>query len=383
MNNMQEKPILSKKTIKTIIIATICGFVLIIALFIVDRVRNATVEILVAPTFAKVEIDGKTYPSKKTIKTTPKDEEFTAIVSADGFETKEITFKVEKNQTSYIYVSLNNKESGEQWYLDQSGEEYDRFVMVEEALLEIASDDFAKQYPIVTILPYINSEDGYRIDYGDYDGCEGGFCIQITDNTGENHEKALQYIRDNGFVPDDYQIVYKNILQSEDNNPIINYLPYEEGFTLDYNYAMNGSLIISISSPQASLDQAVGILTDLARLAEHGTVAEYNIQFTYQDFSYPFQNPGNSNDSNPKSFLSSIYNDVKTLQVGNGAVIDDYYYTTLIIGTTENRDLATFKVILKRNGPSWELLSQPYPILTTSNTPKNIPLDILNTANNL
>lgn len=383
MNNMQEKPILSKKTIKTIIIATICGFVLIIALFIVDRVRNATVEILVAPTFAKVEIDGKTYPSKKTIKTTPKDEEFTAIVSADGFETKEITFKVEKNQTSYIYVSLNNKESGEQWYLDQSGEEYDRFVMVEEALLEIASDDFAKQYPIVTILPYINSEDGYRIDYGDYEGCEGGFCLQITDNTGENHEKALQYIRDNGFVPDDYQIVYKNILQSEDNNPIINYLPYEEGFTLDYNYAMNGSLIISISSPQASLDQAVGILTDLARLAEHGTVAEYNIQFTYQDFSYPFQNPGNSNDSNPKSFLSSIYNDVKTLQVGNGAVIDDYYYTTLIIGTTENRDLATFKVILKRNGPSWELLSQPYPILTTSNTPKNIPLDILNTANNL
>ncbi len=380
---MQEKPILSKKTIKTIIIATICGFVLIIALFIVDRVRNATVEILVAPTFAKVEIDGKTYPSKKTIKTTPKDEEFTAIVSADGFETKEITFKVEKNQTSYIYVSLNNKESGEQWYLDQSGEEYDRFVMVEEALLEIASDDFAKQYPIVTILPYINSEDGYRIDYGDYEGCEGGFCLQITDNTGENHEKALQYIRDNGFVPDDYQIVYKNILQSEDNNPIINYLPYEEGFTLDYNYAMNGSLIISISSPQASLDQAVGILTDLARLAEHGTVAEYNIQFTYQDFSYPFQNPGNSNDSNPKSFLSSIYNDVKTLQVGNGAVIDDYYYTTLIIGTTENRDLATFKVILKRNGPSWELLSQPYPILTTSNTPKNIPLDILNTANNL
>ncbi len=380
---MQEKPILSKKTIKTIIIATICGFVLIIALFIVDRVRNATVEILVAPTFAKVEIDGKTYPSKKTIKTTPKDEEFTAIVSADGFETKEITFKVEKNQTSYIYVSLNNKESGEQWYLDQSGEEYDRFVMVEEALLEIASDDFTKQYPIVTILPYINSEDGYRIDYGDYEGCEGGFCLQITDNTGENHEKALQYIRDNGFVPDDYQIVYKNILQSEDNNPIINYLPYEEGFTLDYNYAMNGSLIISISSPQASLDQAVGILTDLARLAEHGTVAEYNIQFTYQDFSYPFQNPGNSNDSNPKSFLSSIYNDVKTLQVGNGAVIDDYYYTTLIIGTTENRDLATFKVILKRNGPSWELLSQPYPILTTSNTPKNIPLDILNTANNL
>ena len=349
---MQEKPILSKKTIKTIIIATICGFVLIIALFIVDRVRNATVEILVAPTFAKVEIDGKTYPSKKTIKTTPKDEEFTAIVSADGFETKEITFKVEKNQTSYIYVSLNNKESGEQWYLDQSGEEYDRFVMVEEALLEIASDDFAKQYPIVTILPYINSEDGYRIDYGDYEGCEGGFCLQITDNTGENHEKALQYIRDNGFVPDDYQIVYKNILQSEDNNPIINYLPYEEGFTLDYNYAMNGSLIISISSPQASLDQAVGILTDLARLAEHGTVAEYNIQFTYQDFSYPFQNPGNSNDSNPKSFLSSIYNDVKTLQVGNGAVIDDYYYTTLIIGTTENRDLATLKVILKRNGPS-------------------------------
>lgn len=380
---MQEKPILSKKTIKTIIIATICGFIFIIALFIIDRVRNATIEILVAPTFAKVEINGKTYPSKKTIKTTPKDEEFTAIVSADGFETKEITFKVEKNQTSYIYVSLNNKESGEQWYLNQSGEEYDRFVMVEEALLEIASDDFTKQYPIVTILPYINSEDGYRIDYGDYEGCEGGFCLQITDNTGENHEKALQYIRDNGFVPDDYQIVYKNILQSEDNNPIINYLPYEEGFTLDYSYAMNGSLIISINSPQASLDQAVGILTDLARLAEHGTVSEYNIQFTYQDFSYPFQNPGNSNDSNPKSFLSSIYNDVETLQVGNGAVIDDYYYTTLIIGTTENRDLATFKVILKRNGSSWELLSQPYPILTTSNTPKNIPLDILNTANNL
>lgn len=376
---MQQNERLTKRGIKIAIVAIVCGFILIITLFIINQIRNSTIEILVAPTFAKVEINGKTYSSEKTIKTSPKDEDLVAIISADGFETKEIIFKAEKNQTSYIYAALNHEEDGEQWYLNQDAKEYDRYVTVEETIFNLASELYGKKYPITSILPYIDYEHDYRIDYGDYEGCEDGFCLQITDNSGDNHERALQYIRDHGFNPDDYQIAYKNILQYEKKDSIINYLPYEGDFILDYSYAMDGSLTLSMNSPQVSIDQAAGILTNLATIADQGSIAEYNIQFTYQDFIDPFQFKKNNN-SNPSTFLTNGYN-IENLQIGNGITENDYYYTTLTIGTADNRNLATFRVILKKDGTSWKLVSQPYPILTTTNTP-GVPLDILNSANN-
>lgn len=383
MTNMQQKERLTKeKGIKIAITTIICSFILIIVLFIINQIRNSTIEILVAPTFAKIEINGKTYSSEKTIKTSPKDEDLVAIISADGFETKEIIFKAEKNQTSYIYAALNHEEDGEQWYLNQKDtKEYDRYVMVEEAIFNLASELYGKKYPITSILPYIDYEHDYRIDYGDYEGCEDGFCLQITDNSGDNHERALQYIRDHGFNPDDYQIAYKNILQYEEKNSIINYLPYEGNFILDYSYTMNGSLILSMSSPQVSIDQAAGILTDIATIADQGSIAEYNIQFTYQDFIDPFRQFKSNNHSNPTTFLTDGYN-MENLQINNGVTENDYYYTTLTIGTADNRNLATFRVVLKKDEVSWKLVSQPYPILTQTNTP-NVPLNILNSVNSL
>ena len=48
------------------------------------------------------------------------------------------------------------------------------------------------------------------IDGGMFDGCEGTFCLKITDTTGGNYERAIQMIKEKGFNPDDYEIIYEN-----------------------------------------------------------------------------------------------------------------------------------------------------------------------------
>jgi len=60
---------------------------------------------------------------------------------------------------------------------------------------------------------------------------------------------------------------------------------------------------------------------------------------------------------------------------------DDYYYTYLR-SYYDGFVSVIFRLVLARDSNGWKLIADPYPLLTSFNTPE-VPLDILNKVNRL
>lgn len=189
--------------------------VLPITFFILDLQKTATVNILLAPSFAKVNIDGKEYQSG-----TERINSYAGkvTVSANGFQSKELEVNLEGGKTTDLYVYLVPNDGNMNWY-DERPSERQILSAIGDSFAIIQSENYHTAHPIIDILPISVAEvnevtqeilHDYRIDYGEFEGCETDFCLKITDHTGRDYENALQYIRDHNYNPDDYQIIYQN-----------------------------------------------------------------------------------------------------------------------------------------------------------------------------
>lgn len=379
-----------KITIISIIVFIVISIVFIVVT-IINHLKSAQIQILVAPTFAKVQIDGKTYPSSKSLNFFPSDNELTANISADGFISQEVKITPSKNSTSYIYVVLEH-ESDDTWY-NATEKETDRKQAVLDSLSSAEVEKFVQKYPVTSILPYINNQNNittYRIDYGNIEGCKADICLKITDYTGENKENALKYLSDNGFNPDNFEIIYENTAQNYQDNPITNYLPFKTLFDITYNYSASNELLIAVESPQTYFDEAITKLKEFSQTAyvvgSNKTIAEYNIKFNYSNFSNPFENTFVANsETDPINYIRTGFSNINpeyNFQIQQGTQEGNYYYTTVTIGSYSQFSQVTFRIILVKNNDSWQLSSSPQPIITTTHA-KEIPLDILNKVNAL
>lgn len=71
---------------------------------------------------------------------------------------------------------------------------------------------FSEENPITQLLPYIKSSGPFRIDYGPSKTRKGGVIIIISDSTANGRVNALKWIRQQGFDPTDYEIVYSDFV---------------------------------------------------------------------------------------------------------------------------------------------------------------------------
>ena len=188
------------------------GFLLFIS---IKNMFSAKLEILVVPTDAKIMIDGQRYENKKTyeslmVKTIHVD------ISMEGFDSKSFDLELKKDETTKIYTYLTGNDA---WYVEhKDDEDVSIFLeLINEANGEEEVKNMHEKYPILSVLPivyekYLNNYTqyiSYRIDVGEFEGCSSDFCLMITDISGGNRERALQAIRDKGFNPDDYEILYR------------------------------------------------------------------------------------------------------------------------------------------------------------------------------
>lgn len=204
---------------KTIIIgATIIAITVIIPiiLFILNLGKTATLQTAIAPSFATLTINDKKYKINSDLKFEPGD--YKATISADGFKTKEVDLTLQDHQTTQLALYLDPNDGNIKWYYDHP-EEYTLFAIANDTKNTQEAESYVDKYPISKILPinvveinpttYAAKE--YRIDLGKFDQCKADeFCIKITDRRGNNYEEALNMIRQKGFDPDDYEIIYEN-----------------------------------------------------------------------------------------------------------------------------------------------------------------------------
>ncbi|MBR3137765.1 hypothetical protein IKG41_00200 [Candidatus Saccharibacteria bacterium] len=193
--------------------AVVCIILVSIIFIIINSGKNATLDIIVSPLSAEIKIDGKEYKNG-TYQFEPGEVE--VEITKDGFTSERKTILLEPNKTTKLYTYLMPIDGSFDWYLNH---EEDMMILntIGDAEANADSASYREKYPIIEILPiqFVDYDENwelteFRIDGGMFDGCEGTFCLKITDTTGGNYEKAIQMIKEKGFNPDDYEIIYEN-----------------------------------------------------------------------------------------------------------------------------------------------------------------------------
>ncbi len=227
-----------------IAIGAVVGFVVLVMALIVIAVVNmhktTTVELVVAPSFADITANGKKIASggERTIKYYPGNYEIEIV--ADGFHSQKMTMNFEDNGTTHIYTYLEPTDDNADFYdLEENKKEYDLAQMAMDKQAILSTEEYAEKYPITNVLPYwvedyneFGRPQGFRIDYGEFEGCETDFCLQVTAYKRSGLERAKEYIKEKGFNPDDFEILF-------------NYQPVEALKPEDFPEGVRQSLIDS------------------------------------------------------------------------------------------------------------------------------------------
>jgi hypothetical protein len=202
-----------------IIIGTVAFIVTLLFLWAVvdfiDGIGKHVVDIRVAPSDAKIVLDGKKNISNSQQKISSG--KHTVRVTRDGFDSVDKTFTTSDSEVVIVAIGLvaNNKEGSE--YVNNHPEE---FRLLEEAAnkaYDQGAEKLTEDYPIIEQLP-IDSTPRYRIDYGvskKYPDDPSKIALYISANSSFYRRVALDVIYLAGFDPSDYEIIFQPLESDE------------------------------------------------------------------------------------------------------------------------------------------------------------------------
>lgn len=205
------------KALSLLIFLNIVAVLIVILIIVVHGSKTATIDVMVTPREAVIELNGLRYENLRSHNITPGD--YHVKISMEGMQTKEYDFSIERDGFVRIWNYLLDANGGFDYYLSHPNDE---------VILENIADDEVKKWlkkydeimSIREVLPLgfsstfdPNATEIVSVDirWGTQDECDPeSYCLIIQDLTGKNHEKALQTIRDAGYNPDNYIIVFKD-----------------------------------------------------------------------------------------------------------------------------------------------------------------------------
>ncbi len=197
---------------KIAIIISLFLILIILTGIILYRKSLATLNILVAPASSKITINNKTY-SNGEYKLPAGDYE--AKIEKDGFYNKTVNLKLESGKSSKLYIYLDQTDGSYSWYLKHPDDDMLR-TEIGDFEVDNEAKEYTKNHPITQILPLIYAHydeeynyTKYRVDGGSFEECKQDFCLKITDTTGGNEENAKKLIKENGYNPEDFEIIYE------------------------------------------------------------------------------------------------------------------------------------------------------------------------------
>jgi len=185
-------------------------FTVILVITAISMRTSVEVELLVAPASATTTIDGKEYKNG-ALRLEPG--EHRVHIEKDGFVTQDFSFST--LSTTKIYTYLRQSDGLFTWYQSHP-EDSLLLTKIGDYLSDQEASVYSKQNPVIQALPiiYANYDENYnytefRIDGGKFDGCKSDFCLKVTDSTGGNFNFAKTKIKEAGYNPDDFQILYE------------------------------------------------------------------------------------------------------------------------------------------------------------------------------
>lgn len=200
-----------------IAIVDVAIVVVIATIFAAQSLKSSILEILVAPTFATVKINGEIYPSSGSFAVFPGT--YDVEISAEGFETKELTLNLEKDSIQKLYTYLNDEDGQLSLYA-----KFPDNISLLQLVGDNDSKEFLDWYSVKDILPiYYQTEDTdidqYKnifISYETENCKEQPFCLSIHDAFNGNYDFAISLIKEYGYDPSDYEILYSYTCEKGD-----------------------------------------------------------------------------------------------------------------------------------------------------------------------
>lgn len=156
----------------------------------------------------ELRLDGKQVPAYGgPVRMAPGSHEFVAKRNGFGERTIKFDIKAGENKDMQVYLYPNSAE-GEKW-LKENPEQATKLEGETGKQLREQSSQRTIKYPILEQLPVIDPT--FRIDYGvskknPDDPSSVALYIQALDQEGRNN--AIDWIRYNGYKPEDYEIIY-------------------------------------------------------------------------------------------------------------------------------------------------------------------------------
>lgn len=193
---------------KTIIVLSILAAVLIVTLFlysyITSRGKTAIVEIEVAPISSSLKANDQKI-NAGTVKLKPG--KYTITAERTGFAKQSETVELIEGENDYIgFILESNSPDTANWY-SENPEDQQMIEKISSKKFDQTSEDSTKEFPILTQLPFIGPGFSYQIDYGPVNS-DNKLELAITITSEESKQDALDWIKNEGYNPDDYAISY-------------------------------------------------------------------------------------------------------------------------------------------------------------------------------
>ena len=213
---MQDFVYRHKKMMATTLVAVLLLIVGISVFYIIrNNIYSAKVNMIVAPTIAKVRIGDEVFDAMGEYNIKPG--EYMVEVSADGFYPKTGSLVAIGGETVNVSVFLEPTDENSNWY---STHQEDGLIMgeIKNNMTVEALRQLGEKYPIINILPYsaeyfidnystkVKYVVSYRTDSEDTD-----LTITITDYMGGAEQVALDWLAENGVTSEKYVIEYRDI----------------------------------------------------------------------------------------------------------------------------------------------------------------------------
>ena len=208
------------KVISIVIAVNLVAVMVLVIAFIIHNSKTATIDILVAPENATIEINGKSYENYQSYDLTPGD--YTAVISMEYMQTREVNFTLGEGDFYRLHTYLLSQDGSFEYYEYNHNDEQllEKIATKDDKEAQAFIERYKQLYSITEVLPFeysVRAEDNngevISISVHQYDGaCFDIVCLEISDYTGKNHDMAIQMIKDAGYNPDDYTVTYKSTL---------------------------------------------------------------------------------------------------------------------------------------------------------------------------
>ena len=208
------------KVLSLLLFLNVVAVLVVVLVIVIHNTKTATVDIMVAPMDAVVELNGTRYENMRSHNVVPG--EYHVKILMDGMQTKEYDINLERDGFVRIWEYLLSADGSFDYYLSHPEDEAVLENIIDED--DRAAQNFIAEYQRIArineVLPleYYDNENpadpiGIFIEQSK-DVCKNKInCLSVYG--GEKHQDIVfKLISDTGYSPDDFEVVF--VPESED-----------------------------------------------------------------------------------------------------------------------------------------------------------------------